>query len=122
MRARETGEDRRHENPDVIVGDADPHRAFHFGFAQGRQRGVLQSQDAAGVVEQVLAGRGERAGAPVADKQRPRDLFLQSFHLHRNSRLSAADLIGGGRERPGLGDSDEGTQEVDIEVAMHAPT
>ena len=119
MGAREARQDFGQEAVGIIVGRAEAQRAGEFGLGEGRHRLVIDLHDAPGIFDQPVAIGGEAAGAPVAGKQRPADQFLEPLHLHGNRRLGLVHLLGGAGEIAGIGNGEEGLQEVDIEIGDH---
>ena len=83
------------------------------------QRLAVHPQDAPGVVEQHLAVRRERHGAPVAAEELAAERFLEPLDLHADGRLGPVHTSGRGAEAAALGDGHEAAQQLRLEGLEH---
>ena len=119
MRLGETTDDLRHVAVGIIVGRADPERAFQPVIVEGGDRLVVQADDPAGVIQQFFALRRHADAAAVLGEELLADTLLQSAHLHRYGGLRLEHPVGRPGEAAGIDDGDEGLQLIDIERRGH---
>jgi hypothetical protein len=119
MRLGEASDDLRHVAVGVVVRRANPQRSFQSVVVEGGDRLIIQPDDAARVVEQLLALSRQAIAAPVLGEELLADPFLQPPHLHGNRRLRLEHAIGCLREAAGVDDGEEGVELVDIEWSGH---
>jgi len=89
-----------------------PHpSALRGGGAGGGDRGLLeQPEQPPGVSGEHVAGGGEPQPAAVAGHQAHSELLLQGGDLRRHRGLGDEEAFGGGADRAGGGDLEEGAE------------
>jgi hypothetical protein len=78
----------------------------------------MQRDNAAGVTEEILAGARQEDLLRRALQQGLAGDLLELAHLRRDRRLRAGERGGGAGEGAQFRDGDEGTQQVDVDIAQ----
>ena len=71
------------------------------------------------MIKKLTAGRGRLHPPAGLLEQRAPDLLFKPVDLEADGGYRAPDPLGRCRERAGIGDGDEGTQEVDGQGSAH---
>ena len=116
----EVGDQRRHQPPARGADHAEP-RVPGFEPLQQREVGAHRLElavHAAGALEHERAELG-RLGAPAAaHEQRHAELGLELAHLVGHVRLHGRQRVGGGGERPLLGDREQRVEVSELHVTL----
>jgi hypothetical protein len=107
-------EEGRHQPPPRGADDAQADAAGHVGAQRGdvgHQGGEL-ARDPAAPGDHHLALLGEAAGGPVDEDDA--ELALEPGHMRAHVRLHGVEHVGGGRERPRVGDGGERSELAEV--------
>jgi len=114
-----TAQDRGHAGAHQVVRHTDAHFSGDGGLRHVVPDFVVQRQQAPAMRVQPRAGRGQAQRAPVAQEQRDVQRFLQPPDLLADGALRLREDVRGHRHAAVLGDSAEGADQGEVEVAVH---
>lgn len=99
-----------------VGGEAQPHLSGQTLTLDGRDRLVVQVQDATGVGQQPLAGFGRNQATAALAEQGLAELILQPTQLLADGRLGSPHPIGRAPEPAQPLRQDQGAQDIHVEV------